>query len=328
MTPSRKAIASASSRHMRRPQGPPRRHAPRRLDTLGAVGGLTCYFMPELTRDALFDALRSADGTTGRPVPRIFRRPARGVRRSSVTGFTGGSAARGPATAVCRCERPAWATSSGRAAVPMRLSVEAIGTAPVDRLDVLHGTQVVRTVRTLSRLPTSAAACACSGRAPSIAGAGARPCGRENSRLGGNRIRALRAGELPQSGAHRARRPAPGYGRSTSGARSRPATWPASISGSNRPGSGALKRRNQCCVGRGGLEPVGGRSNDFRRRWSRPKDQHLSAAGKRLESARYARPHGRVLRPSRPSSLRSCDTGRRQSGVVKPNLPCGLAGRP
>lgn len=32
-------------------------------------------------------------------------------------------------------------------AVPMRMSVETIGTAPVERLDVLHGTQVVRTVR-------------------------------------------------------------------------------------------------------------------------------------------------------------------------------------
>ena len=35
--------------------------------TFGAVGGLTCYFMPELTRDALFAALRGRHhyGTTG-----------------------------------------------------------------------------------------------------------------------------------------------------------------------------------------------------------------------------------------------------------------------
>ena len=34
--------------------------------TFGAIGGLTCYFMPELTRDALFEALRRrrASGTT------------------------------------------------------------------------------------------------------------------------------------------------------------------------------------------------------------------------------------------------------------------------
>src|SRR5438128_8146034 len=35
--------------------------------TFGAIGGLTCYFMPELTRDALFEALRKRRhyGTTG-----------------------------------------------------------------------------------------------------------------------------------------------------------------------------------------------------------------------------------------------------------------------
>ena len=35
--------------------------------TFGAIGGLTCYFMPELTRDALFEALRHRRhyGTTG-----------------------------------------------------------------------------------------------------------------------------------------------------------------------------------------------------------------------------------------------------------------------
>ena len=35
--------------------------------TFGAIGGLTCYLMPELTRDALFEALRRRHhyGTTG-----------------------------------------------------------------------------------------------------------------------------------------------------------------------------------------------------------------------------------------------------------------------
>ena len=31
--------------------------------------------------------------------------------------------------------------------VPMRLAVEVIGTAPIERLDVLHGTKVVQTAR-------------------------------------------------------------------------------------------------------------------------------------------------------------------------------------
>src|SRR5437588_9402427 len=53
--------------------------------TFGAVGGLTCYFMPELTRDALFEALRTRRhyGTTG---PRIFL-DLHGTFEQSVTGF-------------------------------------------------------------------------------------------------------------------------------------------------------------------------------------------------------------------------------------------------
>ncbi len=49
--------------------------------SFGAVGGLTCYFMPELTRDALFDALRQRHhyGTTG---PRIFIDVRGDVRRT------------------------------------------------------------------------------------------------------------------------------------------------------------------------------------------------------------------------------------------------------
>ena len=47
--------------------------------TFGAIGGITCYLMPELTRDALFAALRARRhyGTTG---TRIFIDLARQVR--------------------------------------------------------------------------------------------------------------------------------------------------------------------------------------------------------------------------------------------------------
>ena len=46
--------------------------------TFGAIGGLTCYLMPELTRDALFEALRRRRhyGTTG---TRLFMDLARHV---------------------------------------------------------------------------------------------------------------------------------------------------------------------------------------------------------------------------------------------------------
>ena len=54
--------------------------------TFGAVGGLTCYFMPELTRDALFEALRTRRhyGTTG---PRIFL-DLHATFERPVTGFS------------------------------------------------------------------------------------------------------------------------------------------------------------------------------------------------------------------------------------------------
>ena len=54
--------------------------------TFGAIGGLTCYLMPELTRDALFDALRARRhyGTTG---TRLFL-DVRGTFAQPVTGFS------------------------------------------------------------------------------------------------------------------------------------------------------------------------------------------------------------------------------------------------
>jgi hypothetical protein len=54
--------------------------------TFGAVGGLSCYFMPELSRDALFEALRKRwhYGTTG---TRLFL-DVRAVFDADVTGFS------------------------------------------------------------------------------------------------------------------------------------------------------------------------------------------------------------------------------------------------
>ncbi len=111
--------------------------------TFGAIGGLTCYFMPELTRDALFEALRKRRhyGTTG---TRLFL-DLRGTFDREVTGFSEDpQLARGTELAVREASmgdiiRPG--------SVPMRLAAEAIGTAPLERLDVLHGTKVVQTVR-------------------------------------------------------------------------------------------------------------------------------------------------------------------------------------
>jgi hypothetical protein len=115
--------------------------------TFGAIGGLTCYFMPELTRDAVFEALRKRRhyGTTG---TRIFidlratfdqevaafaddpqlAREGEGVREVSTTAASMGDIIR-----------------PGKAA--MRVAAEVIGTAPIEQVEVLHGTRVVQAVR-------------------------------------------------------------------------------------------------------------------------------------------------------------------------------------
>jgi hypothetical protein len=111
--------------------------------TFGAIGGLSCYFMPELTREALFEALRTRRhyGTTG---TRLFL-DVRGTFERDVTGFSEDPQL-GPAQEFALREalmgdivRPA--------GVPMKLFVEAIGTAPLERIDVLHGTRVVQSAR-------------------------------------------------------------------------------------------------------------------------------------------------------------------------------------
>jgi hypothetical protein len=111
--------------------------------TFGAIGGLTCYFMPELTRDALFAALRRRRhyGTTG---TRIFL-DLRGTFQQPVTGFS-----EDPQLASARefaVREAAMGDIIRPGAVPMRLAVEVVGTAPIERLDVLHGAKVVQTAR-------------------------------------------------------------------------------------------------------------------------------------------------------------------------------------
>jgi hypothetical protein len=111
--------------------------------TFGAIGGLSCYFMPELTRDALFEALRTRRhyGTTG---TRLYL-DVRGTFDREVTGFSEDPQL-GPAQEFS--VREAMMGDIIRPnAVPMRLVVEAIGTAPLERVDVLHGVEVVQSAR-------------------------------------------------------------------------------------------------------------------------------------------------------------------------------------
>src|SRR5262249_9643579 len=111
--------------------------------TFGAIGGISCYFMPELTRDAVFEALRRRRhyGTTG---TRIFI-DLRAAFASPVTGFSEDPKL-GPAQAIAlRAAHRGYGVRPGH--VPMRIAAEVIGTAPIERVDVLHGKGVVQTVR-------------------------------------------------------------------------------------------------------------------------------------------------------------------------------------
>ena len=111
--------------------------------TFGAIGGLTCYFMPELTRDGLFEALRQRRhyGTTG---ARIFV-DLHASFEKPVTGFSEDPQL-GPATEF-RVQRAVMGNIIRPGRVPMRVAAKVIGTAPIERVDVFHGTVVAQTFR-------------------------------------------------------------------------------------------------------------------------------------------------------------------------------------
>jgi hypothetical protein len=114
--------------------------------TFGAIGGLTCYLMPELTRDALFEALRRRHhyGTTG---TRLYL-DLHGAFAEPVTAF-----AEDPQLVPAReiqetkVREALMGDIIRPGAVAMRLAAEIIGTAPIERVDVLHGTRVAQTIR-------------------------------------------------------------------------------------------------------------------------------------------------------------------------------------
>ncbi len=111
--------------------------------TFGAIGGLTCYLMPELTRDALFAALRRRHhyGTTG---TRLWL-DVRGRFAKAVACFDDDPALGAATSKMHDSAMMGDIVRTGREA--MQLDVEAIGTAPVDRVDVLVGARVVHTAR-------------------------------------------------------------------------------------------------------------------------------------------------------------------------------------
>jgi hypothetical protein len=111
--------------------------------SFGAIGGLTCYFMPELTRDALFEALqrRRHYGTTG---VRIFM-DLHASFDQPVTGFSEDPQL-GPAGEFL-VQQAVMGDIIRPGRVPMHLAAEVIGTAPIERVDVLHGSFLAETFR-------------------------------------------------------------------------------------------------------------------------------------------------------------------------------------
>lgn len=113
----------------------------------GALGGLTCFLTDRLDRDAIFEAIRRRHhyGTTGNrmyldvavtpnePAERFLRDPALGEAESeSATRLMMGDIAR---------------VKDGEAT----FAFEAVGSAPIERVDVFDGTGVLETLRPYDR---------------------------------------------------------------------------------------------------------------------------------------------------------------------------------
>ena len=112
----------------------------------GATGGLTCYIADKLDRDAIFDAMRRRHhyATTGARIyldvtaktasdAQVFHRnPELGPTQSD----TSRSAMMGDIIQVADTE--------------VELEVEAIGTVPIERIDIFDGKQLIKTVRPYS----------------------------------------------------------------------------------------------------------------------------------------------------------------------------------
>ena len=111
--------------------------------TFGAIGGLTCYLMPELTRDALFEALRRRRhyGTTG---TRLFL-DLHGWFAQPVAVFAEDPLIADEHPTPVREALMGDIIRPGGA--PMRLAGEIIGTAPIERVDIMHGAEIAETVR-------------------------------------------------------------------------------------------------------------------------------------------------------------------------------------
>ena len=112
--------------------------------SFGAIGGLTCLMLPELTREAVVDALRSRRhyGTTGGPNARMHIDLAVEVEADLCSG----DPKLGPATRTPATQLTMGNIAETRAA-EARLSVSVSASVGVERIDVFNGRDLVATAR-------------------------------------------------------------------------------------------------------------------------------------------------------------------------------------
>ena len=110
----------------------------------GAYGGLTCYLAPELTRDAIFEALRARRhyGTTGnRMLLDVQARARGGAQRFERDPLLFPDAQRSAVDALLMGDIAQIADDE------VVLSVEAVGSAPIEKIDVFDGPRMIHTYR-------------------------------------------------------------------------------------------------------------------------------------------------------------------------------------
>lgn len=112
----------------------------------GAIGGLTCYLMAELSREALLDCLRKRRhyGTTGGPAGRMVVDVR--ARFEAEARLYHDDPALGPAEAQAGYE----ALMGDIVHLPqggVELDVDILAAAPIERLDLFNGRELIETVR-------------------------------------------------------------------------------------------------------------------------------------------------------------------------------------
>src|SRR5690606_8742213 len=110
----------------------------------GATGGLTCYLAPRLDRDAIFEALRRRHhyGTTGN---RMLLSVEAQLPRPGTLYLRDPAVFENPETReVDRVIMGDIAAVGGDEVV---LEVEAVGSRPIERIDIFDGVELIETVR-------------------------------------------------------------------------------------------------------------------------------------------------------------------------------------